>query len=107
MTKHVLGASIATTALFAAGVAVAAPAAAAAGSPRLAAGCVTQGEYREARIGMSRARVHGIFETAGSVEGGGQRVEIRVYERCGPSDDYASLTYRQGSSNVWRVIEKK
>jgi hypothetical protein len=106
MNKHAIGASIASTALLAAGVAVSAPAASAAPQPRSAAGCVTQGEYDRVHRGMSRVRVHNIFGTAGSAEGGGERTQIRVYQRCGPSGAIRMLSFRQGADDVWRLTDK-
>ncbi len=50
------------------------------------AGCVSQAEFRQVKRGMSKAKVHRIFDTAGRRDaishGGGFTFEIRSYKAC-------------------------
>jgi len=108
MTKHALGAAFAGATLLATAVAVSAPASAAGGVHRgeLAPGCVSQSEYNSLRIGMTRARVHEITGTVGQASAGGPRFQARIYDKCGPSDAWVSLSFRQRDDGSWRLTEK-
>lgn len=109
MTKHAIGASIACAALLAAAAALAAPAASAAGGASrgdLAPGCVSENEFDQLRDGMTRTRVHNLIGTSGLPNAGGPGMEQRIYDKCGPSDAWATLTFRQRADGPWRLRDK-
>lgn len=87
-------AALAATAMLAGGFTLAAPSVAQADGGGDAAssarpgGCVTRGEFRRAKKGMTKARVAKVFGTKGKraaiSSGGGYTFEIRSYKTCTP-----------------------
>lgn len=83
--------------LLAVGGALAAPAAAQAGTP----GCVVRTEFRQVHDGMPLARVHRIFGTAGHqtsvIVVGGQLHVARNYRAClHPKKSFVQVHYADG-----------
>ncbi len=80
------------------------PAAAAQDTPR----CVTKKEYRKVHKGMTKKRVHRIFDTRGRrdafAQSGGHTAEIRSYRTCSRFSA-VSISYGDGrldgKSAVW------
>jgi hypothetical protein len=64
-------------------------------------------EYDNLRTGMTRTRVDKLIGTKGQVNGGGQGLEIRVYDACGASDAWVNLTFRQRADGSWRLTGKR
>jgi hypothetical protein len=61
-------------------------------------GCVTKTEYRHVHRGMTKGRVHHIFDTQGhrdAIAGSGRRlIEVRSYRTCRRSGG-VSVSYRR------------
>jgi hypothetical protein len=71
-------------------------------------GCVTRAEYRAVKHGMTKTKVHGIFDTRGNrqaiASSGRYTVEIRSYKTCSRFSAVA-VSYQNGrlstKSAVW------
>jgi hypothetical protein len=71
-------------------------------------GCVTKSEYRKVHKGMTKKRVHRIFDNRGHrqafAQSGGHTAEIRGYRTCSPFSAIA-VSYGDGrldaKSAVW------
>jgi hypothetical protein len=78
--------AVAASAVFVTGSAIALPAAHAEGGDQRP--CVTRGEYRAVHKGMTKKKVHAIFDTRGKRQAiswsGGYASEIRSYKTCSP-----------------------
>ena len=100
MLKHFLVAAALTTATL-----VVAPPAEAADTPT----CVTRAEYRAVSRGMTKARVHQIFDIAGHRDAiswaGGYGAEIRSYRPCSRYSA-VSIAYEKRPGGVWRLSAK-
>ena len=55
-------------------------------------GCVTKGEFKRAKKGMTKAKVHRIFDTSGFETGLGD-LETRHYDPCA-AGGVVQVTYR-------------
>ena len=68
-------------------------------APAEAGGCVTGGEFRRAKNGMSKATVATIFGTGGKrsaiARAGGYVSEVRTYNTCSPYGSVA-ISYMNG-----------
>lgn len=98
LTALALGAGLAI------GSTVAVPAAAHDGG---ASSCVTQHEWRHAKVGMRKARVHAIFDTRGTFADGHAGGYTRRYRPCawnGGTDVRLYVTYDGWTG---RVVEKR
>ncbi len=67
--------------------------------------CVSRAEYREVHLGMSRSRVHRVFDTRGTFEDGAAGGYIRVYRGCWLAAGIF-VTYRDPGTLPHRVVEK-
>jgi len=74
-------------------------------------GCVSRSEFGSVRLGMTKPRVHGVFDTAGrrvsiaTSSTGRFFGEIRMYRRCSRGSSFAvSWTKRPGG--VWKMDAK-
>ena len=77
------------------------PAAAAQDTPR----CVTKKEYRNVHKGMTKKRVHRIFDTRGRrdafAQSGGHTAEIRSYRTC---SRFSAVSISYGDGSPSRVL---
>ena len=61
------------------------------------AGCVVRAEYRQVHNGLSRARVHRIFDTSGRVNSIASGHEARTYRACHrPRRSFVSVHFSNG-----------
>jgi hypothetical protein len=67
--------------------------------------CVSRLEYLLVHRGMSKVRVHDIFDTSGHRSNGNRRYEVRSYRTCAPRSA-VSVVYGRGrvrsKDAVWR-----
>ena len=72
-------------------------------------GCVTRAEYRAVTKGMTKARVHKIFDTDGRRQAistsGGYAFEIRSYKTCAPYSA-VSVGFEKKPGGVLRMSNK-
>lgn len=72
-------------------------------------GCVTRAEFQAAKKGMTKPKVHGIFDTAGErmsiASSGGYSSEIRSYTTCSP---YSSVVvaWDKNPGKDWKLSAK-
>jgi hypothetical protein len=93
--KKTLAAVIATASLSLTGLAVTAPTADATTDRTAAAPCVSKKEYRQVKKGFTKARVHRIFGTAGTLAGRRGGIEARGYKGC-TTYGAVGVSYRNG-----------
>jgi hypothetical protein len=98
--RRVVG-TIAIAALAVAGTAV--PAAAHDGDQRK---CVSKHEWRHAKVGMKKARVHAIFDTPGRAWDGHAGGYTRTYRPCAWDGGTDVRLYVGYSGKTNRVVEK-
>jgi hypothetical protein len=66
-------------------------------------GCVDRAEFRKVKDGMTKAKVHEIFDTRGKRMSIGSGGESREYRTCsGDSWSYVSVDYER-NRGAWRV----
>jgi len=101
-----LGRAVATVTLLVLSTSIAASSVAPA---EATAGCVTRAEFRKVDKGSSLARVHRVFDTAGSrfyFDGGGGGLppaQSRAYDRC-PGG--LATVFSEKHRGVWRLQDK-
>jgi hypothetical protein len=98
---------VGATAAFIAASAIALPVAHAEGGDQRP--CVTRGEYRAVHRGLSKARVHAIFDTKGKRQAiswsGGYASEIRSYKTC-RRYSAVSVAYDKKPGGAFRLSAK-
>lgn len=72
-------------------------------------GCVTRAEYRSVSKGMTKPKVHGIFDTDGRrmsiASSGGYSSEVRTYKTCSPYSSVA-ISWNKNPGGVWKLGAK-
>ena len=104
MKKHLV--RVALFAAMTSPLALVSPASAGTDSP----GCVTRAEYRAVSRGMTKTRVHGIFDTAGTrlaiSSSGGYAAEVRTYKVCRSPYSAVSISFDKQPGGDFKLSAK-
>ena len=70
-------------------------------------GCVSESEYVQVRNGMTKARVHAIFDTVGTFADGGAGGYARRYQRCNSETGTVIAEFAAPQTGAHRLARKE